>query len=98
MIKEKIAHIHLKDAVRKEDGSPEGVVIGDGMLDINGILLKLLEVGYEGFVVQEPHFRIASTLSEDELKLPGGANFSEGGYEATEMSMKRFKEIETQCV
>ncbi len=93
MIKDKIAHIHLKDAVRKEDGNTVGVVIGEGMLDVKGILKALLKTGYEGFVVQEPHFRIKSSLSEDKLKLPGGAEFSEGGYEASKLCMKQFEQL-----
>lgn len=98
LIKEKIVHVHLKDAVRKEDGTAEGVVIGKGMLDTKGILRELLKTGYDGFIVQEPHFRLQSNLSEEELKLPGGASFSEGGYEASEMSLKMFDELEKQCI
>lgn len=91
LIKDKIAHIHLKDAVRDENGTPTGVVIGDGMLDVIGILKELLKDGYEGFIVQEPHFRIQSAISEDKLRLPGGADFSEGGYEASQLCMEKFE-------
>ena len=93
LIKDNICHIHLKDAIRKEDGTPEGVVIGSGMLDVKGILNELLKINYEGFIVQEPHFRIASNISEDKLKLPGGSAFSEGGFEASELCMQMFEKI-----
>lgn len=93
LIKDNIAHIHLKDAVRLGDGTPVGVVIGDGMLDVKGILKELLKTGYDGYIVQEPHFRIKATISEEKLKLPGGASFSEGGYEASELAMQRLEEL-----
>ena len=98
LIKEHIAHIHLKDAVRSENGEAEGVALGDGILDITGQLAALLNDSYDGYIVLEPHFRIKSKLSEEELLLPGGTNFSKGGFEASELSFRKIDEILNQIL
>lgn len=98
LIKDKIAHFHLKDAVRSADGEAEGVVLGSGMLNAKGQLAALISNGYDGYVVLEPHFRPYAKLSDEELRLPGGADFSKGGYEASELSFIELNKILEQIV
>lgn len=77
-----ICHIHLKDAVRSA-GHTEAVAIGKGQVDYNGLLHRLVEEQYEGFLVVETHYRLNASLTEEQLKRPAGYSFSEGGEEAT---------------
>ena len=65
MLKEHVAYIHIKDAVR---GKNENVVCatGDGM--IPEILKKAIkEEGYEGFLTLEPHLVLFATLQSLEV-------------------------------
>ena len=77
-----IRHIHLKDAVCKEDQT-EAVAIGKGEVDYAGLLARLEADRYDGWLVVETHYRLASLLTEEQLKRPAGYAFSEGGEEAT---------------
>ena len=88
-VKRYTAHIHLKDAVRGETGEAHGCALGDGLLPLNEQLAALLQDGYDGFIVLETHFRLEQKLSDEELKRPGSAQFSNGGYEASELCLKR---------
>lgn len=82
-LKGKIAHIHLKDAVRKGD-EIEGVAIGSGEVDYASLFARLVEDGYDGYLIVETHYRLTSKLTEEQLKRPSGNSFSVGGKEATE--------------
>lgn len=82
-----VRHVHVKDAVCKE-GEPIGVAPGTGWMDFEGQFKALLEDGYRGWVVLEPHFRLEGTIDEELLKRPGGAAFSEGGYAPSRIAME----------
>ncbi len=84
-----IAHIHIKDADLVE-GKIDAVEVGTGRVDYKGLIRKLLETGYDGCLMLETHYRKSVTLTEEQLKLPGGAAFSDGAYEASEESIIRF--------
>ena len=88
-VKRYTAHVHLKDAVRGENGEAEGCALGDGLLPLNEQLSALLRDGYDGFIVLETHYRLQLKLSDEELKRPGSAAFSDGGYEASELCLER---------
>ncbi len=92
LLKGHIAHVHLKDAVRDENGHPKGVALNDGLLDTKGVVSALIADGYQGYIVHEPHFRVDSELTQEELKLPGGEKFSDGGYLASETNLRRLCE------
>ena len=98
LLKKDIAHVHLKDAVRDEQGEAKGVALGEGLLDIKGQLAALLRDGYDGYIVLEPHFRLQKDLSEAQLALPGGAAFSDGGMEASELSMQNLNRLISEVV
>lgn len=88
----RIAHVHLKDA-RRTDGQTEGCCFGAGEVDWKGQLAALERDGYQGWLVMETHYRLASVLSEEELKRPGGAAFSAGGYEPTRRCLAALREM-----
>ncbi len=81
-----IAHIHIKDA-DLVNGKIDAVEVGTGRVDYKGLIRKLFETNYNGCLMLETHYRKSVTLTEEQLKLPGGAAFSDGAYEASEESM-----------
>lgn len=81
-----IAHIHLKDAVTTENG-PVGVAIGKGEVDYEALFQRLVDDGYDGYLIVETHYRLTSLLTEEQLKRPSGNSFSIGGKEASEECM-----------
>ncbi len=91
--KNEIAHVHIKDGVwNHEAGGAECVVVGDGLVDIAGQLAALHRDGYEGWASLETHWRPAQ-LSEAELNLPGGADFSKEGEFASRKCLQRISEM-----
>ncbi|WP_282940821.1 sugar phosphate isomerase/epimerase family protein [Paenibacillus sp. RC67] len=86
-LKDHLCHIHLKDAVR-QGGKIEAVAIGTGLVDYKGLLVKLLEDGYDGYLMVETHYRLQSTLTEEQLKRPSGYSFSEGGEQASRQCLE----------
>lgn len=87
-----IAHMHVKDAIPR-DTKATAVKIGTGVADFVGIFRKLITDGYDGHVMLETHYRKNTSLSEEELKRPGGATFSDSALEASEESILALKEI-----
>lgn len=85
-VKDHIGHIHIKDAVITENG-PECVCIGTGKVDYDGLIEQIKKSRYDGFLSLETHYRVGRTISESQMKLPGGASFTEGGMGACEESM-----------
>lgn len=85
-----IAHIHVKDAVR---AVPESycVKVGTGEVDYPALLRRLGQDGYEGWLSMETHYRSGGQLSDEQMRLPGGADFSRGGAAATAESLAALK-------
>ena len=54
-IKDKIIHVHLKDAIRNEQGKNVWKTIGQGKLDYKGQLEALLKDNYQGIIALETH-------------------------------------------
>ena len=96
IIKDRVAHVHIKDAVKKEDGSITGVRFGEGAVDYAAQFTQLAADGYKGWCVLETHYRPDVTLSEDTLKLPGGSQFSAGGYQASEECLIKWQQLFAQ--
>ena len=82
-VKDCFCHIHIKDAVI-HDGKTVGVAIGNGDVDYKGMFKELINSGYDGAVVLEPHYKPGGTISEELLRNPKGSSFSEGGFIASE--------------
>jgi L-ribulose-5-phosphate 3-epimerase len=87
-----IRHIHLKDAVRTGAGI-EAVAIGSGQVDYRGLFRRLLDTGYDGYLVVETHYRLHAALTEEQLKRPMGASFSDGGREASEQCVRSLQAL-----
>ena len=87
-----IVNIHIKDGVNN-GGKTEAVKVGTGSADFVNLFKKLIADGYKGGVMLETHYRKNAGLTEEQLKLPGGAAFSDGAYEASEESIISLKEI-----
>ena len=88
-----IVNMHVKDAVPNGTPWPPAVMPGTGVADFAGIFKKLITDGYSGGVMLETHYRKNIELTEEQLMRPGGADFSDGAYEASEESITALKEI-----
>lgn len=92
-----IAHVHIKDGTVTENG-PKAVKIGTGLADFDTIFKKLIKGGYSGAVVLETHYRKTNELTEEQLKNPGGAAFSDGAEEAGEECIIELKKLIDTCM
>jgi len=90
LLRGQIAHMHLKDAVGCGDDA-KAVCLGTGLVDFPGQIKALREDGYDGFMSLETHYRLEVQLTEEQLKLPGGAAFSQGGMAASQECMDALK-------
>ncbi len=95
-VKPYLAHIHIKDA-DIIDGKPDGVKIGEGLVDYKTLFARLINDGYSGNVMLETHYRKNVELTEEQLKRPGGSSFSLGAYEASEESIIELIKIINSC-
>jgi len=59
--RDRIGHVHVKDAVYKGDGKFAWAAMGEGSIDWIGQFRALLRDGYRGAVVLETHWRGAGT-------------------------------------
>jgi sugar phosphate isomerase/epimerase len=62
--KNRIAHVHCKNLVRKSDGTYEWSEMGKGLIDYVAQFKALKQDGYRGPVVLETHWRGAGTPEE----------------------------------
>jgi sugar phosphate isomerase/epimerase len=81
----RIRHVHVKDP----DGTRGYVRLGDGDLNWPAILARLAEIGYDGYVSLETHWRHGRLLTPEERDQPWGEPFSRGGYAASVECMQR---------
>lgn len=56
-IREKLAHVHIKDAVRDPDGASRWTVVGEGEIDFAGQLAALAADDYDGVLSLETHYK-----------------------------------------
>ena len=93
-MKPNLIHVHIKDAVRGDDGEPSCVPVGDGgYIDYPGQFQALIDMGYEGACSLETHWRPTTELDEDLLNRPGGAAFSAAGEEASRICLDNIKRM-----
>lgn len=81
-----LVHVHVKDAIYSAEGVPVCVAPGRGLVRYEKLLQKLCEDGYDGWLSLEPHYRKNAVLTEEQMRLPKGAAFSNGGKAAAEES------------
>ena len=70
--KDRIAHMHCKDIVRKADGTTEWAAMGKGIIDWLGQLRALKRDGYRGVLSLETHWRGAGTAEESSRQSMAG--------------------------
>lgn len=92
-----IHHIHIKDALLDAQGNPRCVCIGAGLVDYPNLLRALLRDGYNGWLSLETHYRKNAVISEELMRQPSGAAFSEGGLAATAESVEALRLLLTQA-
>lgn len=75
LVKDVLAHVHMKDAYHRQDGSPRCVPMGCGDLALLAQLKALKADGYDGLFTIETHFvpagcpqRVGSQMSLDSLR------------------------------
>jgi sugar phosphate isomerase/epimerase len=91
-VKNLIVHVHVKDGVKK-GSEVRFLKIGEGQARIEENLRTLREIGYEGYVSLETHWRIMKSLQEPLLRTPGGKEFSSGAYAASYITMQGLMEL-----
>lgn len=86
------AHVHIKDAVR---AVPESycVKVGTGQVGLSRSAAPPCGGRLCGWLSMETHYRLDSHLTEEQMRLPGGAGFSAGGAAATAESVAALKDI-----
>ena len=62
--KERIGHVHCKDAVRKTDGTYEWAAMGRGIIDYIGQFRALAQGGYHGTMSLETHWKGGGSAEE----------------------------------
>lgn len=64
-IREWVAHVHVKDLIVDGNGKHQNIMMGQGAVDWVGQFEALIEDGFDGYAVIEPHFgcRIGSSRS-----------------------------------
>lgn len=92
-----IGHIHIKDALLDEAGTPYCVCIGTGAVDYPSLLRALIQDGYGGWLSLETHYRKNAVISEELMRQPSGAAFSAGGLGATAESAEALRTLLAQA-
>ena len=83
-------HVHIKDAVWV-NGKLECLAIGRGIVGYEQIFKRLIDDGYSGAVMLEPHYKIGKKLTEEQYQRPGGSAFSDGGLLSGEEAIRETK-------
>ncbi len=91
-IKDMLGHVHIKDA-KKEDGQVIATAVGDGAVDYAGLFKTLKEIGYDGDIMLETHYRPTTAIDEATLKNPKGSAISDGGYAPSCLCMEKLKAL-----
>ncbi len=95
-IAKRIAHIHIKDAVRitpKPGGLPAvAKPVGVGDVGWRAHLAAVAQSGYTGMFSLETHWRVIQ-IAEADLHLPAGYGFSRGGEEASRVCLHNLREL-----
>ncbi len=91
-VRSRLSHVHVKDALLS-GGKPFCVKPGTGLVDYGGLLGALVQDGYEGWLSLEPHYRKDAVLTEEQMRVPQGTEFSRGGRGALTESAGALKEL-----
>jgi sugar phosphate isomerase/epimerase len=64
-VKPYVVHVHIKDAVRSPDGSPQWTVVGEGEIDYRAHAAAQVADGFEGIWSLETHYKAPSGSTEE---------------------------------
>ena len=94
-VKEYMIHFHMKDAVKMgAEGKPESVPVGEGDINYWGQFKALKDMGYNGYVSLETHWRMKTAkMSEDVVNRPGGQAYTSGAKESSVYCLNNIKKI-----
>jgi len=87
-------HMHVKDA-QWEGTQCVCTAVGDGAVDYEGQFQALTDDGYHGYCSLETHWR-PQALTEEEVKRPGGAAYSESGEYASRACLENISRMLAQ--
>jgi hypothetical protein len=87
-----IGHVHIKDA-KRVNSETVATAVGEGAVDYKGIFATLKEIGYDGDIMLETHYRIAGEIDEKTLKNPKGSAISDGGYAPSCLCMENLLKL-----
>lgn len=69
-IGDRVKHVHIKDARRREDGSWQLVLLGEGEVPCRDVIQLLAEKGYTGYLSAEWEKKWHPEIEEPEVALP----------------------------
>jgi sugar phosphate isomerase/epimerase len=93
-VRNSVVHVHVKDGVRKgPGGSHEFTPIGEGEVNYREQLKALAFDNYVGYLSLETHWRPKVKLDESKVLMPGGAEYSNLGLEASRICMRNLVNI-----
>jgi sugar phosphate isomerase/epimerase len=93
-VRNSVVHVHVKDGVRKgPGGSHEFTPIGEGEVNYREQLKALAFDNYVGYLSLETHWRPKVKLDESKVLMPGGAEYSNLGLEASRICMRNLLNI-----
>jgi len=88
-VRNSVVHVHVKDGVRKgSGGNHEFTPIGEGEVNYREQLKALAFDNYRGYLSLETHWRPKVKLDESKVLMPGGAEYSNLGLEASRICMR----------
>ena len=91
-IKDMLGHVHIKDA-KRENGETVATAVGAGAVDYPGIFGTLKEIGYDGDIMLETHYRMEGGIDDATLKNPKGSAISDGGYAPSCLCMENLLKL-----
>ncbi len=93
-VRNSVVHVHVKDGVRKgPSGSHAFTPVGDGEVNYREQLKALAFDRYRGYLSLETHWRPKVKLDESKVLMPGGAEYSKLGFEASRICMRNLINI-----
>lgn len=94
LIKDRVMHVHLKDALRDgEKAAQTCIELGSGGVNLPAQITALRELGYAGWITLETHWRQVASLDSEVQHLPAGYSFSAGAEPASRICMTNLKRL-----
>jgi L-ribulose-5-phosphate 3-epimerase len=92
-LKGRLAHVHVKDSKRLEEGGRTHTPVGEGMANWPEQFAALARDGYEGFCSLETHWRPSAEMTEEVMNRPGGSAYTEGAEAGSRICLANIQEM-----